>query len=597
MIKNGGHLNRLTVFRDALLRKKSMRRASFSFFICALFFLSVGTSIAQVPGSLVPGRQQEKKTPSVPLLNPAPIAPGVGRQAAPENSQSISFVLNKIILEGNEAISTKELVSFWEEMLGKKVSLQSLYVIANAITELYVDKGYALSFAFIPEQQINNGVVRIRVVEGFVDEVSLAIPESVERDLKKYFGRSVYARVQKQAEKILDSKPLRTADLEKYVLLMNQRPGVSAQVTFVPSETVPSASRLVLNVGYKPVAATLSTDNRLADSLGNWMTSASATMNAGFTGADQFSISRACGINCGVYGATSISWQNYVGNNGLQLGLLWSMSSEKPVKGLLAPLEFSGGHADWTFSASYPVIKSRQEGLDIGGAFKISDNKTKTFSGTLTEDSVRTLELFGAYNLLDKSGAVNYAKLSFTNGLPIFQATKKNSDYKSRVNGSSKFSHVALSVIRNQAILPSVPIMQGVSLYAAGQAQYAVSNPLLSVSQCFYGGADMGRAYDSGSLSGDHCLSGSVELRRDWSRADVGAQAYSFVDAGYVRRKGALAAGEKRATGAQSYGAGFRLSKSNWLQGDAQVAIPFRESVASNGKGTPQLFLKLSLQY
>ncbi len=597
---HGGHQ-----FKSEVNGQTPCRKTRISGFAGTLFFAgfllitasAVGQAYAQVPGSLVPGRQQERAAPNIQLLTPAPVAPGVGRQVAPENSNAIQFVLKSISVEGNKVIPDSDVRPIWEPLLNQEVNLQTLYDIANAITALYVERGYALSFAFIPEQKISGGDVVVRVVEGFIDQVDLVPAGVTEQDLKKYFGRSVYYRIQKQANKLLASKPLRTADLEKYLLLINQHPGVQAQATFSASKATPSASHLVLNVSYTPWTAGLSIDNRMASSLGRWSTGVSATMNAGFTGADQISVSRSCGINCGVYNATSFSWQDYTGDGGLQLGLSWTMSSEKPLSGVLAPLEFNGGNQEWALNATYPVIKTRQQMLDIGGAFKIADNKTKTFAGTLTEDHVRTAELFGSYNILDRTGAVNYARLSLVNGLPILSSTEKSDTNKSRTTASGKFTNLNLSVIRNQALFPSIPMMQGVSLYIAGQGQYAVSNPLLSVSQCFYGGSDFGRGYENGAQSGDHCLTGLVEVRRDWQAANVGMQAYGFMDAGYLRRKGALAAGEVRATGAQSYGAGFRLSKSNWMQGDMQLAIPLRESATSNGKGTPELFLKLTLQY
>ena len=53
-------------------------------------------------------------------------------------------------------------------LIGRQVSLADIYRVANAITALYVKHGYAISFAIVPAQKIDEqGVVRIEVVEGY----------------------------------------------------------------------------------------------------------------------------------------------------------------------------------------------------------------------------------------------------------------------------------------------------------------------------------------------------------------------------------------------------------------------------------------------
>ncbi len=50
-------------------------------------------------------------------------------------------------------------------------SLRILYQIAAQITQRYHDDGYALSLAVVLPQDASNGVVKIKVIEGYLDQV------------------------------------------------------------------------------------------------------------------------------------------------------------------------------------------------------------------------------------------------------------------------------------------------------------------------------------------------------------------------------------------------------------------------------------------
>lgn len=551
---------------------------------------------AQVPGALVPGRQEERNLPTLPNRQTTPVLPQANIQTAPEHSEEITFTLSGVSLEGAETISPETLKAIWQDKLGKTISVATLYEFANAITQIYVDAGYALSFAFVPEQEIDGGRVTLRVIEGFVDEVVLAGTPVPQPDSWPD-GESARAQAVRLAQKITLSKPLRTKDLERYLLLMNERPGISAQATFSASKTTPAASTLLLTVNYKPLDLSVSSDNRMSPSLGYWSMGASASLNGAFTGGDQLRVGWRCGIFCDAYNSTTIGWQTFVGDDGAQIGISAATSSETPGSGVLVPLGFNGNDKQVTLQASYPLARSRQSSLDIGGSFSVSNSETTIFSGTLTRDRVRTLDVYGSWSFADRTNAFNLLRLDLAQGLPIMGATENDDAQKSRIGGVSDFTTARLSVLRNQPLSVLSPAFQGYSLFLSGQAQSAITAPLLSVTQCFYGGSDVGRGYDSGAISGDSCVMGVAEVRRDFVVKNVFAQAYVFGDAGQVWRRGALPAGETARAGAQSYGLGVRLQTMQNMQADFQLAMPVREVFTSNGKNTPRAFISVSWQF
>lgn len=564
--------------------------------LSAMTFFTGNAAEAQVPGALVPGRQEERNIPPLPNRPLTPVLPGANIQVAPENSEEITFELNSLVLDGAKAIPETQLQHIWRDKLGTTISVAVLYDIANAITKAYVDAGYALSFAFVPEQEIDEGHVTLRVVEGFVDEIVFA-GEALE-DLNDWpDGGKARGRLDNLARHIRQSRPLRTEDLERYLLLMNERPGLRVQATFVASQKTPQASTLIINTAFRPIEISLSTDNRMAPSLGHWSIGATGTANGVLTGADQLRISARCGIFCEVYNSQSLSWTTYVGGRGAMVGVSASSSSEKPKEGILVPLDFRGEDTQLSLQASYPLIRTRQTSFDVGGSLNWSNSETTIFTGTLTEDRIRTVAGYGSISHADSLGAFNLLRLDVTQGLPVLGQTEDNDINKSRAGGKAVFTTAKLAAVRNQPLGTFAPSLSAYSLYMSAQVQSALFSPLLSVSQCFYGGGDIGRGYDSGAISGDSCAMAIVEMRRDFAVRNVAAQAYVFGDAGTVWRRGDLGVGEKSTSSAQSLGLGLRVMTAQNMQADIQVSKPLHEKYASNGKDSARLFFSLSWQY
>lgn len=91
--------------------------------------------------------------------------------------------------------------------------------------ELYKQKGYALSFAFVPAQTFQNGVVRITVVEGYVERIEIkGQPGAAEK------------RIRALAERIRADRPLRQASFERYINVLGLVPGVKIAATVAPPQ-------------------------------------------------------------------------------------------------------------------------------------------------------------------------------------------------------------------------------------------------------------------------------------------------------------------------------------------------------------------------
>lgn len=557
---------------------------------------------AQVPGELVPGRQEPKMPGIAPPLPMAPSAPSLPppqlpQQQAPENSEEITMQLNGIKLEGSTAIPMQDLRRLWEPLYGTDINIPKLYEIANSITLLYVDYGYSLSFAFVPEQEIaEDGIVTIRVVEGFVDEIWFAGDFTRENRIWEEESSPLPDVLGAFSHQIMDSHPLHNKDLERFLLLMNDIPGITASAVFSASEVTENASRMTVNIKRKSMEAHAKVDNHLSPNLGRVSYGGTATMNGVLTGADSITVTAQCGGMCDTYEYFGISWSGYFGNDGLKASLSASQSAITPSSGILSTIDYEGLNSSYVLDLNYPLIRRRGENMQVGGSFSWTDSATETFAGTLTEDHVRALQLYGTYSIMDSGGVSRTWQASVTQGLPLLGATEDDDPLRSRSKGSATFTNLNFGYRREQPLGSLGTSFGQFSLLARTDAQVALLSPLLSASQCYYGGIDMGRGYNSGSIGGDHCLTAASEMRYGWQWSGMALQAYGFGDIGAVWDKGAVAAGQEHLTTAKSVGGGLRMGLGN-MQGDIMMAVPLDEEETSNGKGTPRFLFALSVQY
>lgn len=83
------------------------------------------------------------------------------------------FRVNEIIFEGNTKVKTASLNTLAESVIGQDIYFEDLLRVAKKITKYYQAKGFLTSYAFIPSQNIKNGVVTICIVESKVDSIDI----------------------------------------------------------------------------------------------------------------------------------------------------------------------------------------------------------------------------------------------------------------------------------------------------------------------------------------------------------------------------------------------------------------------------------------
>ncbi len=85
-----------------------------------------------------------------------------------------TFTVNRFEVVGSTVFSPEELAKVLAPFTQKPISFAQLFQARSAITQLYINKGYITSGAYIPPQRLRGGVVRIQVVEGKLEDINVA---------------------------------------------------------------------------------------------------------------------------------------------------------------------------------------------------------------------------------------------------------------------------------------------------------------------------------------------------------------------------------------------------------------------------------------
>lgn len=474
------------------------------------------------------------------------------------------------VQEHPEALTQKELLALVATLQRQKrdrgLSYADLEDIASQITRFYRQHGLILAKAYIPAQEVKNGVVMFSVLEGRLGRVAVT-------GNKHYSAERLQAPFKEQLGKAVDSSAI-----EQTLYLINDYPGLNTY-GFFTAGSEPGTTDLNLQVRREqPWRFTLRGDN--------W--------GSQFTG-DQ----RLFGM---------LDWMNPLGI-GDQLSVGW-LQSRSPVNSRLSVFNYSlpiGGprtrlsvsydHNDFSLDNStealrllnisgtntnlslaldHQLLRSRASNLAVGAT--LSDKKT-TLSSVIdlpnADEHVRALELrVNGDHLSDRYRLLNMAALGVQYGrfTGALAADRPDHYYKVSLDTSTlKFVPIPYTGLDTRLLLRT-------------RLRYADA-ALPAFEQLSLGGADGVRAFTVSDFSADTAALVSLEwyvpLPGAWNPSLWGnytlndlLQVGVFTDAGYgVQNSYQQAVSDKWAylTG---YGLVFKLSWSDWFSSQLSVAHP-----------------------
>lgn len=499
--------------------------------------------------------------------NQVPPAPFSDREILPQEEQqprpalrgntALKISVKKFRITGNRIYSEEELLTAVTDQVGKDLDFDGLNDAALAVRAYYRTRGYFLAQAYLPAQQIRNGVVEIAILEGRVGNVSLKMDSTV--PLRPEFAQGILDNHLKTGDVITET------GLERPLLLLSDLPNVVVSSEIGPSTKAIGSADLRVNIkqGDGKISGYADLDNAGNRYTGEWRTGVNVNANnlSGF--GDQLSLRATLTNERMTFVRAAVTGP--VGYNGTRAGVSYAefyYSLEKDF----ANLEAHGNGSVSSIYGLHPFIRTRNANLigQISYEHKRLSDRIDTTS-SIEDRSINTVKLGLVGDLRDRvfGGALNSYSIAYTEGtLNINPPSVLAADQAATgLNTQGKFAKVNFDVRRLQLIT------QDINLLFALSGQLADRN-LSSAEKMSLGGANGVRAYPTGQAIGDQGFLFSTELRYivpkyQFLSGDLSLS--GFYDAGRVKvnHSPLATAATPNFLGISGYGFGLSLGKDN----------------------------------
>ncbi len=559
-----------------------VRRVNILLAVACVASVALPAYAQQVPSSVNPANLQrrfdtpERRMPESRLETPKPQDEALSNEMQKKLAKT-RFTLRKVVLSGNTVFTDEQLSKNYDDKIGKEVSLLDVQNIVKDITRQYRNKGYVLSRAAIPSQEVSSGTLKINIVEGYISNVV------IEGDVE---GDEARKTVAAYGEGLKSKKPVNIADMERYLLLMDDLPGATAKGLVRPSRT-PGSAELLVTMQQKPFEASYTMDNRGSKFVGPIQHTATLVANSIFGRYDRTALRVITTSPTTELRFIDLQHEQQVSDEGTRLILVGSLTHSEPGDSL-KPLDINSDSNFLQAKLVHPFQRSRAENLTGRLVVDARNSETDVFGNTnLTEDRLRVVRVGGAYDFVDPWNGVSLLDAQLSQGLDIFGATDTGTD-RSRSDGTADFTKVNFDITRTH------PLPHGLSVFTAAASQYSFDR-LLAAEQFTVGGPFFGSAYDPAEIAGDHGVAARAELRFGQTLNDPmvrNFQVYAFYDVGRVWMKDTVDGDQSLA----SAGLGLRTNFNENLSANVEVADPLTRPANNQGghAKSPRLFFSVT---
>jgi hemolysin activation/secretion protein len=564
-------------FRRAGSGPRRRMRATLLQALAGLVFATAALAQApSLPSTIQPGRIEERVEPRrVPPRPPRLPEMREGEpEPIPEGVRALKVVLKEVRFVGATAVPVERLQELAAPYVGREITGAQIFDLARVLTAAYRNAGFILSQVIVPPQTLAEGVLTLRVIEGYVAEVRVE-GDPVAAETLAALG-----------EKIKMSRPLSAAVLERYLLIANDLPGVQVRSVLSPSKAL-GAADLTLIATVKHFDGFGALDNYGSRYLGPGQASVGAT-GYQLLGANERW--RLIGAAAGgdrelVFG--QFSYAQMLGTEGFKLEAAVSRERTRPGD-VLEVYEIRGRADAATLTLGYPLLRARNQSLFVRGLLDARNVYGDTLGTRLTEDRIRAVRAGATWIALDPLGGQNSLDVVYSRGV---DGTSADDPLRSRLGADGRFGKASFDYARYQLLGASTALTLG----AGGQW---TDEPLLSSEQYALGGRRFGRAYEPAELVGDRALAFSVEsafLGRSSVEWLPTYQLLAFYDVGKVWYVDSGASATASSQSLASAGIGVRATLGAHLSATLEIAWPLTKPVASdreNGKD-PRLLASL----
>lgn len=532
-----------------------------------------------VQGNPLDSLPKPEIAPSAPMtinIQPQAVDPAL------EKLLNSHLVPSRFQIAGVKTIPFDQVAAEFAPLANRDTTVAELLTAANKVTAMYRERGYPLSFAFIPAQTFENNIVIVSVVEGYV--------RSVKVEGNPGYGEE---RLKLIAEQLKEGRPLRQETFERVSGILSLQPGVQIVANVPPPTTTDGGTDMVLTVKRKPVTAGVGADFRQPGIRGLLTASANGLTPFG----EQVTVSTLQPGGSLHEKFYAINYVQPIGINGMLAKVNWSDYRSEPESQSLSNVQFQPRYQTRTVrvgaAVSYPVILDNTHNLTVTGGMYAAEN-VETFTRSVPatpmsvqiSSQVRVLSAEGSWTTVslntDKLQQTRLIAGGLYQGINALGASRENS------NVDLGFTRVTLQASQSNQ-LPG-----GFGVAFSTGVQYS-RNILPTSEQIGFGGKLFGLAYPVGELAGDKGWGVSAEINRTYALDNdyvKTVQPYILVDHARIYSN----AGPLTHHSLGSLAMGTRFAGGKYYTLDLSVAQPVADKPLDANSRSPRLNAMYSYQ-
>ena len=401
-------------------------------------------------------------------------------------SAGASFVLQAVHVTGMTIFDPQKLNFIWKPYLGKKVNFDDINNIVKLVKQVYKDLGYLTTTAYLPPQDVKDGVIEIHVVEGKRGNLSV--------DGNKWFGTSSIEKYfHTYRGEVMDM-----GEIQKDVMRLNQNKDINVSSVLSPGENPGEVDVTLKAQENFPYHVSVGTDNQGSRLTGRYrrlvnMSTSNLTGNE-----DSLAFNGAyTDLSQGDY----LSYQTPVGTYGTKAGLDAGYFQGK-LGDEYKPYDITNYTEFYNPNASFELYQSEDAQINLRSGMKIEHVNKKEGMDTITDEDLRLPYLALDTIKTDPMGQTSFSpEISFgTAG--FLGASRSDNSMSSRPGVDGFFTKYDQYISRNQ----NMPW----SSYIQIRSQFQVASHTLPTSeQIQLGGANSIRGYPEGDYLAD--IGGDME--------------------------------------------------------------------------------------
>lgn len=470
-----------------------MKRTILSFLLCTPSFLLAAPP--PLPSAGVIEREIEQAYEAKPLELHKDL-PSIEIDI-PEERLSMdvtSKVLIKTVsLEGNQVVSDKEIQKWIHSFLGQELTITDIYKLCQVIDQHYAEKGYFLTRAYPPPQDIQEGHLILHILEGKIGSIKIAG--------NKYYSTKF---IQSYFEPFCNNC-LNYDRFLKALLLLNENTDLSAGVLFEKGQEPGTADLIVQVSDKRPVHLSLNENN-----YGRSLTTNSQLGgkfdwgNCLFYG-DTLSVAQVAGFPLNALYFTNASYTVPLNRKGTLIDLSYLFSKFHVEQ--LGALHLRGESEIATFKTTQACMRTKTLSFDIFGYFDYKQIQNFVLNHRSSYDQLRVVTLGGLLDHYNTSRGRDYLNIRCAAGIPnILGGMNAVSSQSSRIGGGGRFVQLNVDYDRIQRLYQEWML----SFHTSGQWS---PDKLTLPQQIYVGGASSVRGYPLSVILGDSGYYANLETR------------------------------------------------------------------------------------